>query len=82
MSHKSMDIPIAAFAVNVAKEMLQETSESPLKLAHTPSALRRASMIPHESIKHYVADNSVALKGNANLEAYPYTPLTEITESG
>ena len=85
-NQKPKDIPIAALAIGVAKELLHETSESPLVLAATPSHLRKADSLRRASIKipHYCCGNSsgTTLNSMKSFEPYPYEPLSEIADDG
>ena len=69
------EVPIAALAVNLAKEMLHETSESPLVLQATPSSLRKSTIIPH-------CCETTAVSSHRKYETYPYHPLNENKKSG
>ena len=68
---KPKDIPMAALAVNLAREMLHETSESPLVLKATPSSLQKSAIIPHCCDKTAVSSNS------SKYQPYPYQQLKE-----
>ena len=78
LRQKSKDVPIASFAVNIAKELLHETSESPAILAATPSNLRRNSFVNLCSstavIPHSCDKRPVSLHSN-KYEPFPYQPL-------
>ena len=67
-TQKPQCIPLAAFAVNVASELLNETSESPLVLKGTPSSLRKASVIPH-------CNDQTAVFSHNKKDPFPYKLL-------
>ena len=83
-STSSKDVPIAAFAVKVAKELLHETSTSPLVLAATPSSLSKSlNNLSAPTIKAHLCDDensSTAPSCRKKFESYPYHPLTQMNE--
>ena len=74
---KSKDVPVATFAVKLAKELLQETSESPFVLAATPSSIRRSfhNLNTEEVVPHSCDQTSP--HSNKYEPSYPYQPLIE-----
>lgn len=83
-STSSKDIPIAAFAVKVAKELLHETSTSPLVLAATPRSLSKSlNNLSVPTIKTNSCDDensSTAPSCKKKFESYPYHPLNQMNE--
>ena len=67
-TQKPQSNPLAAFAVNLASELLNETSESPLVLKGTPSSLGKASVIPH-------CCDQTAVSSHNKKEPFPYNLL-------
>ena len=80
----SKDIPIAALAVTVAKELLHETSESPKVLAATPRSLSRSlNNLGIPSIVTHLCDDdssSSVPSRRKEFELYPYLPLTQFND--
>ena len=83
-STSSKDVPIAAFAVKVAKELLHETSTSPLVLAATPRSLSKSlNSLSVPTVKTHACDDensSTAPSSRKKFESYPYHPLNQMNE--
>ena len=85
-SVKSKEIPIAAFAVSVAKEVLVETSQSPLVLAATPHSLSKSlNNLSVPSILTNLCDDENGATVPSRRKkvascAYPYHPLSQIDD--